>query len=159
MSEFYIRPIEETDKDEWLELWSGKHGYLEFYKTILSPKTSDATFKRFFDSDYTMWCAVAISKQTQKLIGFTTYLTHLSTWSENNYMYLNDLFVKEDCRLKGVGRKLIEFVYRQAELKKSEKVYWCTQTFNHRAQILYNKVGIYENFVQYAKDPDYKIEE
>ena len=158
MSGFYIRPIEESDKDQWVELWAGKDSYLEFYNTVLPNTTTEATFRRFLDPGYTVWCAVAVSKESGKLIGFVTYLTHLTTWAEQDYMYLNDLFVKEDCRLHGVGRKLIEYVYKEGDSKGVDKVYWCTQMFNHRAQILYNKLGVLE-YVLYARDPNYKIQE
>ncbi|ODV59482.1 alpha/beta-hydrolase [Ascoidea rubescens DSM 1968] len=158
-SEFLIRPIEREDKDQWVQLWSGKtDSYLTFYQKSVPPDVTDYTFERFLDESVTMWCAVAVSKKTNKVIGFISYLTHLSTWSPTTYMYINDLYVSEKNRLGGVGRKLFEYTYKQADLKNCTKVYWSTQLNNHRAQLLYTKVGTFEGYVRYSRNPDYEFE-
>lgn len=51
----------------------------------------------------------------------------------------------------GVGRQLIEGVYAEAEKAEAPKVYWHTQRFNHRAQLLYTKVAEDDNRSVYKK--------
>lgn len=149
---FTIRPIEEKDKAEWLALWTGPNSYLEFYKSIdkVSDETTNVTFSRFLDEKEPVWAAVAVNEEG-RLIGFATYLTHRNTWSEKDSLYLNDLFVAPDCRIKGVGRALIEFVYLEADKKGCGKTYWHTQFENHRAQLLYTKVGQKSGFLLYVR--------
>lgn len=149
---FSIRPIEQKDKEDWVALWTGPDSYLEFYNSIdkVTDEATNATFSRFLDGKETVWAAVAVD-QDNKLIGFATYLTHRNTWSVCDSLYLNDLFVHPSCRLGGVGRALIEFVYCKADKLGCAKTYWNTQFENHRAQLLYTKVGKKSGFLLYVR--------
>lgn len=149
---FTIRPIEEKDKPEWLDMWRGKGSYLEFYKSldVVPDIATETTFKRFFDENEPVYAAVAVD-DTGKLIGFAHYLTHRNTWTVEDSLYLNDLFVRGDSRLNGVGRALIEYIYSEADKKDCRKVYWSTQFENHRAQLLYTKVGVKSGFLLYRR--------
>lgn len=149
---FTIRPIEEKDKSEWLNLWRGEGSYLEFYKSldVVPSEATETTFKRFFDPAEPVYAAVAVD-DSGKLIGFAHYLTHRNTWTVNDAMYLNDLFVLAHSRLHGVGKALIEYVYGEADKLKCPKVYWSTQFENHRAQLLYTKVGVKAGFLIYKR--------
>lgn len=149
---FSVRPIEPKDKLEWLALWTGPDSYLEFYKSIdiVSDTATNTTFDRFFDEKEPVWAAVAVD-DSGKLIGFATYLTHRNTWTVEDTLYLNDLFVHPKCRLGGVGRALIEFVYTEADKLGCAKTYWNTQFENHRAQMLYCKVGKKSGFLLYVR--------
>lgn len=149
-----IRPIEAKDKAEWTELWSGKEdSYLVFYKAMdrITPEITESTFSRFLNPDEPVYSAVAVDDSTGKIIGFANYLTHRNTWTINDSLYLNDLFVSEKSRLKGTGRKLIEYIYSEADKFKCEKCYWSTQFENHRAQLLYTKVGKKSGFLLYTR--------
>ncbi|CAI5760816.1 unnamed protein product [Candida verbasci] len=150
-----LRPIEEKDYDEWLNLWTGPGGYIEFYKSLhkLTPEISQTTFKRFLDPKIPVYSVVAVDNNSGKLIGFANYLTHYNTWTIEDALYLNDLFVDEKCRLHGVGRKLIEYIYKEADRLNARKCYWSTQFENHRAQLLYTKVGQKSGFLLYRR-PD-----
>lgn len=149
---FSIRPIQASDKDEWLALWTGPDSYLEFYESIdkVTDEATNTTFDRFLDDAEPVWAAVAVNDEG-KLIGFATYLTHRNTWKVENTLYLNDLFVHPKVRLGGVGRALIEYVYQRADELGCGKTYWNTQFENHRAQLLYTKVGKKSGFLLYIR--------
>lgn len=148
MSSFTVRDIEEGDYEEWIRLFDL---YLKFYKTSLPLEIKDFTFKRMLDPKVDMWCAVAVNEESGKLIGIANYLRHLNTWSKDDKIYLNDLYVDEDQRLKHVGRTLIEFVYGKADDMGISDVYWCTDLTNHRAQLLYTKVGYTDHKIIYKR--------
>ena len=143
-----IRPIQEPDKAAWEGLWSQ---YNQFYKRTIPSTVTDTTFSRFLDENYRMYCVVAVDSESNKVIGFATYYPHQSTSSIEEVVYLHDLFVDPSVRNKGTGRQLIERVYKEAEKLGCESVYWHTQYFNHRAQLLYTKVAERTDFVQYRK--------
>lgn len=146
-----IRRIEKKDEQAWKELFAGPQGYLVFYKASLPQEVIDTTFLRFFDENEPVYSAVAVNEETDEVFGFINYLTHRSTWSIGDTLYLNDLFVKDDARLKGAGRKLIEFAYSEGDRMKCAGCYWTTQSDNHRAQLLYTKVGVNSGFVKYKR--------
>lgn len=147
-----IRPIEERDYDQWYRLWKGDDGYLAFYK--LRDKVSDdvtkVTFARFLDPQQPMYAVVAVDEHDH-VIGFAHYLTHGNTWTVEPALYMNDLFVSRTTRLHGVGRQLIEAVYRECDRLGCIKCYWSTQFENHRAQMLYVKVAKKLGFLLYRR--------
>jgi GNAT superfamily N-acetyltransferase len=139
-----IREIKETDKDRWLELWAG---YLEFYKSNLSPEQTEFTWKRLINNEQKMYGFVA--ENESGVIGFTHCLFRPSTWTETDYCYLEDLFVDPNIRGKGVGRALMNRVVELAKDKNSKRVYWTTQEFNKTARVLYDSITSVSEFVQY----------
>ena len=139
-----IRALEEKDKSQWLKLWAG---YLEFYKSTISPEQTELTWKRLINNELKMFGFVA--ENEDGVIGFTHCLFRPSTWTETDYCYLEDLFVDPNIRGKGVGRALMEKVFDLAKEKKSKRVYWTTQEFNKTARILYDSITPVSEFVQY----------
>lgn len=139
-----IRELKETDKDRWLELWAG---YLEFYKSNLSPEQTEFTWKRLINNEQKMYGFVA--ENESGVIGFTHCLFRPSTWTETDYCYLEDLFVDPNIRGKGVGRALMNRVIELAKAKNSKRVYWTTQEFNKTARVLYDSITSVSEFVQY----------
>jgi D-amino-acid N-acetyltransferase len=133
-----VRDIVESDYEEWNRLFDL---YLTFYESSLTQEVKDITFKRLLDPNVDMWCAIAVHPETKKPIGIAQYLKHLNTWKPTDKIYLNDLYVDENERLKHVGRSLIEYVYNKADEMNAPDVYWVTSNNNHRAQLLYTKVG------------------
>jgi GNAT superfamily N-acetyltransferase len=139
-----IRAIEEKDKSQWLKLWAG---YLEFYKSTISPEQTELTWKRLINNELKMFGFVAESEEG--VIGFTHCLFRPSTWTETDYCYLEDLFVDPNIRGKGIGRALINKVVELAKEKNSKRVYWTTQEFNKTARVLYDSIIPVSEFVQY----------
>jgi GNAT superfamily N-acetyltransferase len=139
-----IRAIEEKDKSQWLKLWAG---YLEFYKSTISPEQTELTWKRLINNELKMFGFVA--EDQNGVIGFTHCLFRPSTWTETDYCYLEDLFVDPNIRGKGIGRSLMEKVIELAKEKKSKRVYWTTQEFNKTARVLYDSITPVSEFVQY----------
>lgn len=149
MASVIVRLVEETDKKEWERLWKM---YQTFYKVDVSEEISNATFKRFLDPEVKMWAALAIDTSSNKPIGMVNYFSHITTWDLNDKVLLNDLFVQEDARIKGVGRKLIEFVFEESDKMNTPNVYWCTDESNHRAQLLYTSIGYKTSKVIYRRE-------
>ncbi len=139
-----IRAIKEQDKSQWLKLWAG---YLEFYKSTISPEQTELTWERLINNELKMFGFVA--ENEDGVIGFTHCLFRPSTWTETDYCYLEDLFVDPNIRGKGVGRALMERVFNLAKEKKSKRIYWTTQEFNKTARVLYDSITPVSEFVQY----------
>ncbi|AFH95915.1 TPA: N-acetyltransferase family protein [Providencia stuartii] len=129
---------------QWLVYWLQ---YQEFYKVDLSEEITLKTWERFFDENEPMYCAVAL--EGEKVVGFVNYLYHRSTWAENNFCYLEDLFVSPDVRGRQVGKHLIEFVHEQAKKQACGRLYWHTQETNLRGQRLYDWVAEKPGVIEY----------
>ena len=141
-----IRSVGEDEREAWNPLWAG---YLAFYKTALAQEISDLAWSRFHDPDEPLFALGGYLDG--RLLGIAHYLFHRSTWAQNRYCYLEDLFVAEDARRHGLGRALIEEVYRRAEAAGASRVYWLTQSNNAQARALYDEVADNLGFIQYRK--------
>ena len=142
-----IRPVTKNDFNEWLQLWKG---YQVFYKAAISDEITKTTFDRFQDAQEPVYCLV-IENEEKQLIGLVHYIFHRSTWTIENYCYLQDLFVDPKHRASGLGRKLIEAVYAEAEKYHCSRVYWLTQENNEQARMLYDRIADQTGFIQYRK--------
>lgn len=145
-----VRPVIRADHARWLPLWDG---YNAFYgrsgDTALAPEITAATWDRFFDPYEPMFALVA--EQDGALLGLTHYLLHRSTTSLSPSLYLQDLFTSAEARGHGVGRALIEAVYRAAQDLGLPRVYWLTHETNDTAMALYDRIAEKSGFVVYRK--------
>ena len=86
-----------------------------------------------------------------RLCGIAHYLFHRSCWTVGNYCYLQDLFVAENARHRGLGRALIAGVEERARREGASRVYWLTHETNASARALYDKRAERSGFIQYRK--------
>ena len=143
-----LRSLKPNDYSQWLNLWKG---YQAFYQVELDDLVTETTFSRLLDETEEMYCLVVEDHQ-QKLIGLVHYIFHRSTWTVGNYCYLQDLFVDQNVRTQGLGRKLIEAVYEKAAQQNCSRVYWLTHESNVQARQLYDNIAINAGFIQYRKN-------
>jgi GNAT superfamily N-acetyltransferase len=147
---FLIRPVQAKDFAKWKPLWDG---YNAFYgrkeETALPEPITTMTWSRFFDGYEPMHALVA--EQGDQLLGLAHFLFHRSTIALGPVCYLQDLFTAEAARGKGIGRALIEEVYRYAADAGSGRVYWNTHKTNATAIKLYDKVAEESGFLVYRK--------
>jgi len=145
-----IRPVAQIDYPRWKPLWDG---YNAFYgrkgATALPDAVTAMTWSRFFDAYEPMHALVA--EQSGQLLGLVHFLYHRSTVSIAPNCYLQDLYTLESARGNGVGRALIEEVYRIAKQAGSPRVYWLTHETNGTARALYDKVAENSGFLVYRK--------
>ena len=146
-----IRPVQESDFEQWKVLWDG---YNAFYEregdTALPASITAMTWSRFFDAYEPMHALVA--EQDGKLLGLVHYIYHRTTTQIGPNCYLQDLFTLASTRGKGVGRALINAVYAAAQAAGSKRVYWQTHETNATAMKLYDKVAHRSGFVVYRQD-------
>lgn len=142
-----VRPLNPGDSKRWNELWQG---YVDFYRHKLPPDITELTWQRLLDPAHPFQGLAALDGQ-QRIQGIVHFHVHASTWSRAGYCYLEDLFVDPGCRGQGIGRGLIEAVYRAADEQGAERVYWHTEKTNEQAQHLYHQVAELTPFVQFRR--------
>jgi GNAT superfamily N-acetyltransferase len=92
-----------------------------------------------------------LAEQDGQLIGFAHLIMHPTTWASSPSCYLEDLYITRSSRGRGVGRQLIEAVYRYADESGAAKVYWLTQEYNAAARSLYDTLAHRTSFVVYQR--------
>jgi GNAT superfamily N-acetyltransferase len=143
-----IEILRAADRVAWLPLW---RGYLTFYKADLPETTTALTFSRLIDpAENTMGAFIARDAEGAAL-GIVHWMDHRSCWTPGDYCYLQDLFVAENGRRKGVATALIETVAQAARERNCSRVYWITHETNLDAQQLYAQVAERSGFIQFVK--------
>ena len=143
-----VRRLEARDKAAWVPLFKG---YIEFYKSAVADDVIEETWTRLLSGQEGFHIGFVAVDNSDMPIGLAHLLFHRSTWSKTWYCYLEDLFVRPDIRAKGIGRALIEAVYRESDSRGATRTYWSTQEFNYRARGLYDQVATKSPFLQYRR--------
>ena len=143
-----VRRIEAKDKAAWAPLFKG---YIAFYKATVADDVLELTWQRLMEGAGDFHIGFVAVDAQDGPIGIAHVLFHRSTWSATHYCYLEDLFVQPDLRAKGIGRALIDAVYREADARNCTRTYWMTQEFNYRARGLYDQMATKSPFVQYRR--------
>jgi GNAT superfamily N-acetyltransferase len=139
-----VRDATPGDKPDFLRLWQA---YLAFYQTDLAPAVTLATWDRLMDPASPVKARLAlIDGQVQ---GFAIHLHHPSTWVATEDCYLEDLYVTEAARGRGLGRALIDDLVALARLRGWSRLYWHTHETNTRARALYDTYTQSDGHIRY----------
>ncbi len=146
MTDPRIRALRPDDETGWRPLW---RGYLEFYATDLPDEVTDTTWRRLLDSQGPLFGLVA--ERRGNIAGFAHCVLHRGTWSLTWHCYLEDLYVVPEARGTGLGRALIAAVYREADARGADRVYWLTHETNTTARALYDRVARRSGYIHYTR--------
>jgi GNAT superfamily N-acetyltransferase len=76
-----------------------------------------------------------------KLAGFSLWYYRFSTWKGRRF-YLEDLYIKEAYRGKGLGKNLINEAIEEAKRMKCTGMMWQVLDWNQPAIDFYNTLGV-----------------
>ena len=83
------------------------------------------------------------------VIGFALCLLHEATWVKEPVCYLEDLFLDEAARGKGIGKALLDDLVEKAKANGWARLYWHTDEGNETARRLYDKYTEADGHVRY----------
>ena len=146
-SNFQLRALGESDFEDWKVMWGM---YLDFYETQLPEDIYTTTFERLLAKDITSQNAI-VAVLGDRMVGLVHFIFHPHNWKIEDVCYLQDLYVLDSVRCRGVGRLLIESVYEEADRRGTPTVYWLTQDFNKTARLLYDKIANVTPFIKYNR--------
>lgn len=141
--ELVIREIQTKDKTQWRLLWDG---YNEFYQSSVSEDITENTWQRMLNPESSIFGRVAVLEGD--VVGFALSVLHEGTWVSAPICYLEDLFVAENQRGKGIARRLIQALIDEGKEKGWSRLYWHTATDNP-ARKLYDQFTPVEDYVRY----------
>ena len=139
-----IRALTTADSLGWRSLWES---YLAFYGVEIPEDVTEKTFARLTAEGAGMQGLIAL--EGSRPVGFAHLILHLCTWDSRPSCYLEDLFVLESARGRGVGRALLDRVVSFAKEASIGRVYWHTAATNAPARVLYDQYVKADGFVRY----------
>jgi ribosomal protein S18 acetylase RimI-like enzyme len=100
--------------------------------------TSEALHQACFAQSRRMELIVAETEG--EIVGYATCMLQFSTWMGRDYLFLDDLYVRDEARGLGIGSRLMRQVGALA-LERGIGVRWHVETENRSAQKLYRALG------------------
>ncbi len=141
-----VRHLQVEDKSCWQDLY---RSYLRFYESEPVEASTELLWDRLTRLEPDIQGLVA--EVDGEVVGIAHLHYQLSTWSDTSHCYLEDLYVAESARGKGVATALIKQVEDLAIQKKCSELFWITKESNSTARKLYEKVASQSEFVRYEK--------
>lgn len=74
-------------------------------------------------------------------VGLALWFLTYSTWTARPSLYLEDLFVDEAARGKGVARALLQRLAREAKTRDCPRIDWAVLDWNIEAMAFYERLG------------------
>ncbi|WLR92665.1 GNAT family N-acetyltransferase [Shinella zoogloeoides] len=139
-----IRDAVERDEAAFRRLWAG---YLAFYKTDVPEEVTAFTWARILDAGSRV--SMRVAEEDGKVLGFAIHHYHESTWDIAPEGYLEDLFVDETARGKGIGRALIDDLVAISKRHGWRGIYWHTRHDNAGARRLYDSYVETDGHIRY----------
>ena len=93
--------------------------------------------------DAVLKAAVALRGTTY--VGMASWFTTFSTFAGARGLYIEDIYVKDDQRHKGIGTALLRFVAKVAVQQGCGRVEWTTLVWNTPAMEFYESLGARPN--------------
>ena len=84
---------------------------------------------------------VAVDGISGKLVGYALYFYTYSSFLARKTLYLEDIFVLESHRGKGIGRDLFVRCVNEAKKNDCGRMEWAVLTWNKNAIEFYEKLG------------------
>ncbi len=82
-----------------------------------------------------------VATEGTKLVGYALYFYSYSSFASRPTLYLEDLFVLDEYRKRGVGFTLFRRCVEQAIASGCGRMEWSVLTWNERALRFYEKLG------------------
>jgi GNAT superfamily N-acetyltransferase len=133
-----IKRVETADVDELLVLM---RAYCDFYE--VSPPDEDLLeiASALIADPVNEGVQLIARDSTGRAVGFATVYWTWSTTSACRIGVMNDLFVAEDARGRGIAERLIEACRAECSARGVRQLTWQTALDNVRAQTVYDRVG------------------
>ena len=123
--------------------------YRVFYKSSSDLEAAKKFIQERFQKDDSM---IFVASNEGHLVGFTQLYPSFSSVSMKRVWILNDLFVEDSYRKKGIAKSLISAAENFARETGAVRIILSTQVSNTTAQSLYESLGYIKNkdFYNYA---------
>ena len=136
-AEVAIAPIADEEFEQLLPLIAA---YQRFYEVAEIDEGRNRTFFRRFLAPSEDGLLLG-ARSEGRLVGYACLYWHFSSTKATESVLMNDLYVDESVRGRGIGRALIEATAEVARERAPPTVEWSTAPDNNPAQRLYDSTG------------------
>ena len=128
-----LRPVIEHDFPAIVEMFKEFAHFEHLDDRMTNSVAQMKAEKEYFN------CFVAVNNQ-KEIVGYATYFYAYFTWTGKS-LYMDDLYVKESHRSRGIGTLLINKVIAFAKANGCHKLRWQVSDWNAPAIGFYKSIG------------------
>ena len=138
--EIKIRKAVKSDSEEIIKL------ILELAKFEKLIPPNEAGQKRLLDDAFSDSppFKILLAEQDNKLLGYAFYLFTYSSFEAKKTLYLEDVFISESHRNKGIGKLFLDELIDIAKTNDCRRMEWAVLDWNINAIKFYEKLGARE---------------
>ena len=136
-SEFKIRKATVQDVSEILKLIKELAIYEDLLDKVVT--SEDLLKETLFGIQSTAEVILAVDKN--RVLGFALYFFSFSTFLGRPGIYLEDLFIRENERGRGIGKALLSHMARRVREVGGGRLDWSVLNWNKKAIDFYKKMG------------------
>jgi GNAT superfamily N-acetyltransferase len=136
-SKFYIRFATEQDVDLILTFIKELAEYEKLLNEVVA--TPEILRKSLFGPRKN--AEVILIHYHNEPVGFALFFHNFSTFLGKPGIYIEDLYVKQELRGKGLGQALLNFIAKLAKERDCGRVEWWVLDWNEDAIRFYQKIG------------------
>lgn len=140
-----VKRLAEDDRDQWEALY---HDYAAFYQMPMDSDILDTVWSWIFDSEYPFYALIA-KDDKGNAIGLAHCREMPSPLRGAFVGFLDDLYVKPDCRGSDCVQSLYDGLRELGEEKDWPFIRWITAEDNYRARTSYDKVAEKTHWITY----------
>jgi len=133
-----IRSLEMNDFPRWLPLWNANN------QGVVNEAVTTETWGRICDPAVEVYGLGAFEGEV--LAGLVQYVVHPITGTIAPVCYMQDVFVDEGHRRKGIARQMVKEVEKIGKREKWARIYWLAERDNLAAVELYKNIGVQLDF-------------
>jgi GNAT superfamily N-acetyltransferase len=135
--EIEIRQAVPADLSRVLELMAkfAEHVSLANYLTATEDRLSKAVFGEG------AFVEMLVVSEKHQLVGYAIYYPHFSSFRAERGFYLEDIFVAEHSRGRGIGLKMLKYIARQAAERSFNRLDFQVLSTNATALKFYEDLG------------------
>lgn len=149
------RQAVESDLESLVDLWTEFDDFFlemgsDYYKDYKSKSSEyrEAIKKLNFSSIPSIWTIVC--EDNEVIVGHISYmLRYMAELPPRFALYLSEVYVKDDYRSSGIGKRFFELIKAEAKTLEADCVYWNVWDRNTRARRFYERIG-----AEYLRDSD-----
>ncbi len=138
-----IHPIAPLDFPDWLPLWDGNNMGLRD-EAVTAETWSRLTNPESPVNGLAAW-------EGEEMVGLVHYILHPTTGHIAPVCYMQDVYVPEHSRKKGIAKKMVKRLVSMGQSEKWARLYWLAEADNEAAQALYKTLGVKLNFTLHVQ--------
>ncbi len=140
-----LKKAQPIDKDAWVKL---NRAFMEFeiqddnlWNNI--DKTRDEELGKVFDEalETPKLITIFMIEDQGEIVGFTNLMTIYSVWSKGLALIIDDLYIDEGSRGKGLGKQTMEEIENYARSNGYKRLQFQSEETNPKAKAFYTKIG------------------